>query len=201
MPYDYTPARGTAHYTMDDLEDVFEVFDDVEDVVEDFADPEDLVEDLVENTLLVVGVVVAVVAAGVFLLGLLFIAAAFLLAGGIVPVLVVLVVLALVAGVAGLGAVVYAHTSVSKDARRKIDDALERADDGDHEDDGGLTEQEAIERLREQYASDDITHEELERRIEAVFEADDPERVVHGHYDRDDYRREDDYDREYDYDR
>jgi len=161
---------------MDDLEDIVEAVVDIEDIVEEIADPAELIEDFVSSPLLIALALAAALAAVVTVL-LVAATILFLLLAG--PVLIVgfLAVVFLFLTLFAVGGFVYFRTDIPSDVQRKIDTALERSDDTPRGD-GEMTEREAIERIKTQYANDELDDYELERALEDVLTSDRPERVV-----------------------
>ena len=162
---------------MVDLEDLVDAVVDIVDIVEELADPEELLEDLVENPLLVVLALGAAVAA--VLTVLLFLVALLFLVFAIGPVAVVatLAVLGVSLTVLAVAGFVYFRTEIPAGVQRKIEAALAQSDDTRHEGES-MSEQEAIEALKGQYAAGDLTELELELALERVLTSDDPGRVV-----------------------
>ena len=161
---------------MDDLEDIVEAVVDIEEIVEEVAEPAELIEDFVESPLLIALALGAVLAAIVtFLLVLATIL--FLLFAG--PVLIVgfLAMVFLFLTLLAVGGFVYFRTDIPSDVQRKIDSALERSDDTPRND-SEMTEQEAIERIKTEYANGNLDDYELERALDDVLTSDRPERVV-----------------------
>ena len=161
---------------MDDLEDVVEAVVDIEDIVEEIAEPAELIEDFIESPLLIalaLGAVLAAVITGLLVVATL----VFLLFAG--PVLVVgfLAMVFLFLTLLAVGSFVYFRTDIPSDVQHKIDTALEQSDDTPR-DNSELTEQEAIERLKTQYANGDLDEYELERALDDVLTSERPERVV-----------------------
>mgnify|MGYP006280286799 FL=1 len=161
---------------MDDLEDIVEAVVDIEDIVEEVAEPAELIEDFVESPLLIALALGAVLAAAVTVLLVLATILFVLFAG---PVLVVgfLAMVFLFFTLLAVGGFIYFRTDIPSDVQRKIDSALERSDNTPREN-SEMTEQEAIERLKTQYANDELDDYELERALEDVLTSDRPERVV-----------------------
>ena len=147
---------------MDDLDDIVEAVVDIEDIVEEVAEPAELI---------------AVLAAAVTVL-LILATILFLLFAG--PVLVVgfLAMVFLFLTLLAVGGFIYFRTDIPSDIQRKIDSALEQSDDTPRNNNSEMTEQEAIERLKTQYANDELDDYELERALEDVLTSDRPERVV-----------------------
>lgn len=162
---------------MADAEDIVEAVLDIEDIVEEVAEPEDLLEDFVENPLLIV---FALVAAATALFTLLLLAAAVIFlvfAVGPVAVVVALALVGLVLSGLAVAGFVYFRTDIPSDIQQKIETARQRsADTPEH--DATMSEQEAIDELKSQYAQGELTDRELERALEEVMTSDDPERVV-----------------------
>ena len=161
---------------MDDLEDIVEAVVDIEDIVEEIAEPGELIEDFVESPLLIALALAAALAAVVTVL-LIAATILFLLVAG--PVLIVgfLAVVFLFLTLFAVGGFIYFRTDIPSDVQRKLDSALERSDDTPRGT-GEMTEQEAIEELKTQYANDELDENELERALDDVLTSDRPERVV-----------------------
>jgi len=161
---------------MDDLEDILEAIVDIEEIVEEVAEPAELIEDFVESPLLIALALAAALAAVVTVL-LVAATVLFLLFAG--PVLIVgfLAMVFLVLTLLAVGGFIYFRTDIPSDVQQKIDSALEQSDDRPRSD-AGMTEQEAIEALKTQYATGELDEYELERALEDVLTSDRPERVV-----------------------
>jgi len=161
---------------MDDIEDLFEAVVDIEDIVEEVAEPGELIEDFVESPLLIALALAAALAAVVTALliaaTLLFV----LLAG---PVLVVgfLAVVFLFLTLFAVGGFIYFRTDIPSDVQRKLDSALERSDDTPRND-SEMTEREAIEQIKTEYANGNLDDYELDRALDDVLTSEQPERVV-----------------------
>jgi predicted membrane protein len=159
-----------------DLDDVVEAAVDIEDIAEEVAEPEDLIEDFVESPAVVlVGLFAAGAAVFTLLMLVLAIVAAF--AFGFLWVLVIFALLGLFATIGAIAVFLYVRTDIQSDVRRRIEDAREQADDSPKAD-ARMTEEEAIEELRELYATGEIDDHELDEALEAALTSDDPERVV-----------------------
>jgi hypothetical protein len=165
---------------MDDLDDIAEGLFEIEDIVEEVFEPEELIEDLASNTMAVVFALVAGLAA---LLTLLLVAVAVVLLAlslGPVAALVaigVLAVFGLLVTVLAVGGFLYVRTSLPSDVQQTVDDALARADD-EPQQDGPMTEQEAIDELTEEYAEGNLDDRELEQALDEALTSENPERVV-----------------------
>ncbi|WP_267639578.1 hypothetical protein [Haloarchaeobius amylolyticus] len=162
---------------MVDLEDLVDAVDDIEDIVEELTDPAEFLEDLVENPLLVVLALGAAAAAVVTVLLVLATLLFLVFAVGPVAVLVTLAVLGLFVTMLAVSGFVYLRTDIPARVQRKIDAAKERSDTSRKEG-AAMSEEEAIEELKTQYAEGRLTDAELEDALEAVFTSDTPERVV-----------------------
>jgi hypothetical protein len=162
---------------MVDLEDVVEAVGDIEDIVEELADPEELVEDFVESPLLVVLALGAAVAAVGTVLLLLLTLLLLLLAVGPVAVLASLVVVGVLLTTLAVGGFVYFRTDIPADVRRTIEAARERSASTPR-DGATMSEQEAIDELKAQYAAGTLTESELEQALDDVLTSSEPERVV-----------------------
>jgi len=161
---------------MDDLEDILEAVVDIEDIVEEIADPGELIEDFVESPLLIALALAAALAAVVTVLLVAATVLLLLLAG---PILIVgfLAMVFLVLTLLAVGGFIYFRTDIPSDVQQKIDSALEQSDNR-RRSDAEMTEQEAIEALKTQYATGELHEYELERALEDVLTSDRPERVV-----------------------
>jgi hypothetical protein len=168
---------------MDDLDDIAEGLTEIEDIFEGVLEPGELLEDLASNT---IAVVFALVAGFAVLLTLLLLAVAvvlFALSVGPVAAVVALAVLAmfgLFVTVLAVGGFLYFRTSLRSDIQRKIDDALARADD-EPQTDGSMTEQEAVEELKTEYAEGNIEDHELDQALDDALTSENPETVVEQH--------------------
>jgi len=162
---------------MDDLEDVVEAFDDIEDIAEEVFEPDELVEDLVEQPVTVMVALLAGVAAlFAFLLFSLTVVLA-LLAVGPVTLLAVLTLLnVLVVGLA-VGVFLYVRTSLPSEVREKFRSAEQQADDEPHQDDS-MSQEQAVEELKQGYAAGEIEDHELDQALDDALTSDEPEKVV-----------------------
>lgn len=166
---------------MADLEDFVEAVVDIEDIVEEVAEPDDLLEDFIEHPLLIALALGAGVLALVTVL-LLAAAVVFLVfAVGPVAVIVSLALVCILLTTLAVAAFVYFRTDIPSDVQRKIEAARQHSTDTPDQD-ATMSEQEAIEELKRQYAAGDLTDRELERALEEVMTSDDPERVVERSY-------------------
>jgi uncharacterized membrane protein len=173
---------------MDDIDDIVEGLFDIEEIAEEVADPEDLIEDFVEDPLTIL---VALVAAGAALFTLLMVLVTIVFLAfefGLLLVVVGLTMLGLLATVLAVAAFLSLRRGIPHEVRREISEARRRADD--HPSDGSMTEQEAIDELKEQYAEGQLSDRELETALEAAITSDRPEEVV-ARYERDDGDRYD----------
>jgi len=162
---------------MTDVEDLVEAIVDIEDIVEEIADPEDLIEDFVANPLMILFAFTAALA-GLFCLVLFVLTLVLLvLAFGSVEVLVLLMGLSFVVFVGSVGAFLYVRTNIPSDVYHKINNALEQADDSS-ETAGPMTEKEAIEELKNQYAAGNIDDYELEQALDDALTSENPKDVV-----------------------
>lgn len=169
---------------MDDLDDVLEAVDELEDLVEEVADPEDLVEDALAEPLTVIAALAAAAMAAFGVLALLLTAVLLVFALGLVRAVAAIAVLSIALSLVSFGAFLYLRTDVPDHVQAKIDEALARADQTTHED-ASMTDEEAIDVVREQYAEGELDDRELERRLEAIMESEDPGAVVRRDHDRD----------------
>jgi hypothetical protein len=162
---------------MDDIEEIVEAIDDIEDVVEEVFEPEDLLGDLIENTAMVVIALIAGFAAVLtFLLFFLTVVLA-LLSVGPVTILAALTFLNFFVVGLAVGAFLYIRTDIPADVRKKLRSAREQADDTPH-DDGSMTQQEAVDELKEQYAEGEIEDHELDDALDEALTSEEPEKVV-----------------------
>lgn len=162
---------------MDDLDDVAEAIVDIEDIVEEIADPEELLDDLLDDPLVILFGLVAGFAALIAALLLLLTVALLVLAIGPVEVVALLTVLCFLAMGLAIGGFLYVRTDIPSDVQRKIDAALERADETPKQN-GSMTEEEAITELKNQYANGEIDDHELDQALEDALTSDQPEKVV-----------------------
>ena len=162
---------------MADAEDVIEAVLDIEDIVKEAVEPEDLLEDFVENPLLIVFALVAAVTA-LFTLLLMATAVIFLVfAVGPVAVVLALALVDLILSGLAVAGFVYFRTDIPSDIQQKIETARQRSADTPKRD-ATMSEQEAIDELKTQYARGELADRELERALEGVMTSDDPERVI-----------------------
>lgn len=162
---------------MTDIEDLVEAVFDIEDIVEELADPEDLFEDFAANPLMVVFAFVAAVA-GIFALFLFLITAVVLVfAFGSIWLFVALAVVSVLVMTVAIGAFLYVRTDIPSDVYRKITEARERADDTP-KGDGSMTEQEAVDELKDQYARGNLNDYELDQALDDALTSENPEDVV-----------------------
>lgn len=164
---------------MDDLEDVVEAVVDIEDIVEEVADPEELLEDFVESPLLI-GLALSAVLAAVITVLLVIVTLLFVLFAGPVFVVGALAMGCLFMTALAVGGFIYFRTDIPSDLQQRVDNALEQSDDTPP-DDAEMSEQEAIEELKTQYASGELDDYELEQALDDVLTSDQPERVVERH--------------------
>ena len=174
---------------MDDLDDIAEAVVDVEDIAEEVFEPDELLEDFEANPL---GILLALIAAGAALFTLLMVAVLAVLFAfrfGLLPIVVALLVFGLLVTLLAVGGFLYVRSGVPHRVERKINRKRAEVDDrGDEQ--AAMTEEEAIDELRNQYATGELTEEELEEALEDVITSDDPERVVRAHDPDDEYERE-----------
>lgn len=162
---------------MTDIEDIVEGIFDIEDIVEEVADPDDLVEDFVANPLMVLLALTAALA-GLFLLFLFLLTLVLLvLAFGPVEVLVLLMMLSFIVLVSAVAAFLYVRTDIPSDVYHKVNNALEQADNSP-EKGGPMTEKEAIEELKDQYAAGHLDDYELDQALDDVLTSENPGEVV-----------------------
>ena len=161
---------------MVDLEDVVDAIVDIEDIVEEIADPEELLEDFLETPLLIAVALGAAVAAVLTVLLVLATVVVLVLAGPVV-VLASLAFLGFLLTTSAVVGFVYLRTDVPAEGQRMIDAARERSDGTPHEG-ASMSERDAIDELKTQYAAGELTELELERALEDVLTSEDPGRVV-----------------------
>lgn len=174
-----------------DIDDVVEAAFDIEDIAEEIADPEDLIEDFVESPAMVVAALVAV-AAAVFTLLMFVLAVIAALVFGFVWVLVIFALLGLFATVGAIAAFLYVRTDIPSDVRRRIEQAEKQADDTPHGR-SHMTQEDAVEEIRDLYAEGKIDDHELDEALDDALTSDDPEAVVRR------YERRESSGREYEY--
>jgi hypothetical protein len=162
---------------MVDLEDFVEAVVDIEDIVEELADPEEFLEDFVESPLLVVFALGAAAAALITVLLVIATLLFLLFAVGPVAVLASLAIVGILLTILAVSGFVYFQTDIPSHVQRKIDTARERSD-STRKQGGSMSEQEAIDELKAQYAQGELTESELERALEEVLTSETPERVV-----------------------
>jgi len=162
---------------MVDIEDLVEAVVDIEDVVEEIAEPEELLEDFVDNPLLIAFALVAAAAALVTVLLVTATLLFLLFAVGPVAVVASLAIVGVLLTILAVTGFVYLRTDIPSDVRQKIEAARERSDDT-RKRGASMSEQEAIDELKTQYAEGALTESELERALEDVLTSNEPERVV-----------------------
>jgi membrane protein implicated in regulation of membrane protease activity len=165
---------------MDDLEDIAEGLFEIEDIFEEILEPDELLEDLVSNTIAVAFALLAGFAALLTLLVLAVTVALLVVSSGsaaLVAALVTIAVLSLFLTVLAVVGFLYFRPSIPSEVRDKIDSALARADD-EPEGDGSMTEEEAIEELKQEYANGNIEDHELDQALDDALTSDNPETVV-----------------------
>lgn len=165
---------------MTDVEDIVEAVVDIEELLEELAEPEELVEDFVAEPLMIAVGLVAGVSGVLGLLLFMLTLTLLLLAIGPIRILAVLTLLSLLTMALAIGAFLYVRTDIPRDVQRKLNNALAQADDTSTATDG-MTEQEAINAIKTQYANGELDDHELDAALEAVLSSDNPERVVENH--------------------
>jgi len=162
---------------MDDLDDVAEAVFDIEEFVEEIADPEDLVEDFeVDPTTVLVGLIAGL--AGLFtLLMLLLSVVLFAFRFGLLPLVVGLAVFGFLVTLGAIVAFLYVRPDMPFEVQREVEAARERADNTPPEE-GSMTEQEAIDALKDKYAEGEIRDHELEEALDDALTSERPEEVV-----------------------
>jgi uncharacterized membrane protein len=179
---------------MDDLEDVAEAVFDIEEFIEEVADPEDLIEDFeVDPTTVVVGLIAGL--AGLFtLLMVLLSVLVFAFRFGLLPLVVGLAVFGFLVTLGAVVAFLYVRPDMPFEVQREVEKARERANDTPHKD-GSMTEQEAIDALKDKYAAGEITDHELEEALDDALTSERPEEVVARYGGEDEHSHS--YEREY----
>jgi low affinity Fe/Cu permease len=162
---------------MTDLEDIAEAVFDIEDLLEEIAEPEELIEDFVADPLVILVGLVAGIAGVIALFLFLLTALLLVLTIGPIRLLAVLTVVSFLTMLLGIGAFLYMRTDIPANVQEKIDAALQQADETPNNE-GGMTEQEAINEIKTQYANGDIDDYELDAALERVLTSERPERVV-----------------------
>jgi len=162
---------------MDDIDDIVEAVVDIEGIAEEIGDPEDLLEDFAVDPLTVAVALVAALTGLFTLLMLLLAAVLFVFRYGLLPVVVVLAVFGLLLTVAAVVAFLYVRPDMPFEVHREVESARERADDT-RPADGSMTEQEAVDALKRQYAEGEINERELEQGLDDAITSDRPETVV-----------------------
>lgn len=163
---------------MDDFEDILEAFDDIEDIGEEIFEPEELIEDLIEDPaeilLAVAGLITGIVAIVVILILLLFL----ILSTGPVAILATFAGIALLITFLSVGLFVYFRTNIPRHVEKKVNKALEEAENEKRKGES-ITEEEAINRIKQEYSEGDMTEEELENALDEVVKHDQkPKQVV-----------------------
>lgn len=114
---------------------------------------------------------------------------------GLVVLVAVVVAFGFVVTAVAVAAFLFVRTDVPHRVERRVDRARDRVDGSPRTGrDAGMTEEAAIDRLRDLYAEGHLDERELEDGLEAVIAGDDPEAVVR-EYERE-YEREHGRDRE-----
>lgn len=163
---------------MVDLDDLEDIVDDPEDIVEDFIEFDDILETALSSPGTIIAAIIGVVSFGILLLGLLLTFLGLIVGLEIATVIIgIITALSFVAMLGAFGLLLHIHTSIPNDVQSMVQDARQRADSEPHGTES-MSEEQAIEELKTQYAEGDLTQRELEQRIDDVFETDDPERVV-----------------------
>lgn len=169
---------------MDDIEDVVEAVVDVEEITEEIFEPEELLEDFAANPVSILFALVTAVAALFTLLMVAALVVLFAFQYGLFPIVAVLSVFGLLVTVLALGGFLYVRTGIPHRIQRKIDRTRAEVDD-DEAEDAAMTEEEAIEELRDRYATGEINEVELEKALEAVITSEEPEAVLREYEQRD----------------
>jgi low affinity Fe/Cu permease len=99
------------------------------------------------------------------------------LAIGPIKLLAVLTVVSFLTMLLGIGAFLYMRTDIPANVQEKIDAALQQADETPNNE-GGMTEQEAINEIKIKYANGDIDDDELDAALERVLTSERLEGVV-----------------------
>lgn len=160
---------------MDDLDDIFE---DIEDIGEEILEPDELLEDLIEEPTEVITSLIAVIFGGITILLILLTLILLLITTGPLAILATFAGLTLFITVISIGAFIYLRTNIPNQVETKINNALEQADTQKRENEN-LTEQEAIEQVKQQYTNGEITEQELDQAIDDILKHQDkPEHIV-----------------------
>lgn len=161
---------------MDDVEDILEAFGDIDDIVEEVFEPDDLFEDFHEEPLKIAAAILAAIGAVFTVLMVLVLLVILSFRFGFFLVVASLAVFGVLVTVIAVGVFLSARTDVPHRVQRKINRA--RASSEDRSSDARTSEEEAIERLRDQYAEGEMTVEEFEVAVEEVIQSEDPATVV-----------------------
>lgn len=162
---------------MDDIEDVVEAFDDIEEIAEEVFEPDDLIEDLIdEPATVLVALLAGVAALFALFLFLITVILAFLAFGPVTLLAFLTLLNVLVVGLA-VGAFLYVRTSLPSDVRKKFRSARQQADDSPQRD-NSMSQEEAVEELKDQYAEGEIEDHELDGALDDALTSDEPEKVV-----------------------
>lgn len=163
---------------MADLDDILEALVDVEEITEELFEPLELLEDIVEEPLKIVSALL--VGAGVLvtlLLLLVTLLVVLFFRTGLVFVLLGLTVLAGLLTALVVAVFLSVRTDVPHRVQRKIN-RIRSSESPQSPQSGGMTEEEAIDRLRDEYAEQHITIEQFEAGLEEIMAREDPKTVV-----------------------
>jgi hypothetical protein len=163
---------------MADLDDIEDVFNDIEDIVEEIADPDDLLEDFSADPLTVaVGLIAGL--AGLFTLFMLLLLTIFVaFQFGLMLVILALTMLGFLVTLGAIGAFIYVRSGLPSHLRRKVADAECHAAESD-EAGGPMSEEEAIEELKDRYAAGEISDHEFEEALDDILSGGRNEEVLH----------------------
>jgi hypothetical protein len=162
---------------MADIEDLVEALVDIEGVVEEVGEPTELVEDLVNNPFMILFGLLAGFGGVISLLLLALTLTSWLLSVGPLWILTALTIFMFLLVLVAIGGFLYVRTSIPDSVQQRIDDALARADDTPQETEA-MTEQEAIDELKDLYATGELRDHELDQALDDVLTSDNPERVI-----------------------
>jgi uncharacterized membrane protein len=162
---------------MDDIEDIVEAIVDVEEITEEIFEPEELLEDFAVSPVSILFALVTAVAALFTLLMVAALVVLFAFQYGVFPIVAVLAVFGFLVTVLALGGFLYVRTGIPHRIQRKINRTRAEADD-DEPEDAAMTEEEAIEELRDRYATGEINEAELEKALDAVITSENPGAVL-----------------------
>lgn len=166
---------------MDEIGDLFEKLEEIEDIGEEILDPEDLVEDLIEDPVEVLLAVAAIVAGIVTIIVLIILALFLVLTTGPLAILAVFAGMTFFITILAVGLFLYFRTDIPRHMEKKIDRALEEADDNKRKDES-MTEEEAINEIKQKYSAGELTENELEEALDEVVKHDQKPKQVTKEY-------------------